>query len=481
MKLLKWLHKFLKLGVTPQLNSSEKRDVIFTNQVIFFLLCGAVFISIVENIAGCFYRSLVPAISFFFILTATYSQIKKKYQLSKILALFFPFMGAILSTILFGPLAKTQFYLGGTLILGLVLFQGLKKQTIVFFIHLFSIACIQVWVIKHEPLFENQDSFYLGVFNLLFLSLCVFTTLAQFTNNYHRYEEKINELLHSVQLQSSELQLQNNQIELQKNRLVEINDSLHKEMAEKEEMQKKLMSSNEELERFAYVASHDLKEPLRTIGSFTQILQRHLEPKSSPEIKEYFYFVVDGVKRMSYLLDDLLALSRLNREFNIRSINLNNIIEVINLNLRDLIIKKDGQLIVGKLPIIIGNKTQITQLFQNLISNAFKFKGEQPAIVKISCEENDSHFQFKIQDNGIGISPKFQKQIFIIFKRLHTRDKYEGTGIGLAICKKVVENHGGKIWLESEEGVGTTMFFTIQKQNKELMDTEKQRELVDVN
>ena len=110
-----------------------------------------------------------------------------------------------------------------------------------------------------------------------------------------------------------------------------------------------------------------------------------------------------------------------------------------------------------------ANKTQISQLFQNLISNGFKFKGNQPAIVEITSRELENHYEFQIKDNGIGISPKYQEQIFIIFKRLHTRDKYEGTGIGLAICKKVVKNHSGKIWLESEEGVGTTVYFTIEK------------------
>ena len=153
--------------------------------------------------------------------------------------------------------------------------------------------------------------------------------------------------------------------------------------------------------------------------------------------------------------------------------------EVINLNLRNLISKNEGQLIIGDLPNIIGNKTQISQLFQNLISNGFKFKGEKPAIVEVSSRELAHHYEFQIKDNGIGISPKYQEQIFIIFKRLHTRDKYEGTGIGLAICKKVVKNHGGEIWLASEEGAGTTIFFTIEKAKTPQKPQKNKRSLVE--
>jgi len=477
MNILKRFNHIFTLGIRPEHGSAEKRDIIFTNQAISVLLFSSICIALANLVAGCFLRISVPVVTFLCLLSSLHLQSNYKYNTAKFLAILFPFLAAIFSTVLFGHLAKTQFYLGSTLVLAIILFHDAKSHLVIFGVHFLAIFIVQYWVLNYEPVFEYQDSFYLSIFHLVFIAFCIYLTLTQFKVHYHRYESKVGELFRSIEEKSTALKLQNRQIAEQSIRLKETNDILQKEINEKAIIQKQLLNSNEELERFAYVASHDLKEPLRTIGSFTQILHRQLEPQSDAETKEYFHFVIDGVKRMSFLLDDLLALSRLNREFTTAPINLNNILEVINLNLRNLISKNEGQLIVEDLPKIIGNKTQISQLFQNLISNGFKFKGEDPAIVKVSCKELDNHYEFQIKDNGIGISPKYQEQIFIIFKRLHTRDKYEGTGIGLAICKKVVKNHEGEIWLESAEGAGTTIYFTIAKQGKKAETIVNQRSL----
>lgn len=467
MKMLSRFNYIFTLGVKQEQSSTEKRDIIFTNQAIFVLLFSSFCITLANIVAGCYLRVSVPLITFFCLLSTLYFQANSKYNNAKFLAILFPFLAAILSPVLFGPLAKTQFYLGATLVLAIILFHNIKAHIKIFAVHFLGIVLLKYWIDNRFPVFENQDAANLSNFHLAFVAFCIYLTLTQFKVHYLKYENKVNELFLSVQKQSSELKLQNMQIEQQSARLIEVNKSLNREIIEKESVQQQLLNSNEELERFAYVASHDLKEPLRTIGSFTQILQKQLEPQAPPETKEYFHFVIDGVKRMSYLLEDLLALSRLNREFQMGPINLNNILEVVNLNLRNLITENEGKLIVGEMPTITGNKTQISQLFQNLISNGFKFKGEEPSLVEVSCKEIEGFYEFQIKDNGIGISKKYQEQIFIIFKRLHTRDKYEGTGIGLAICKKVIKNHSGQIWIESAEGAGTTMYFTIAKQEED--------------
>ncbi len=224
-----------------------------------------------------------------------------------------------------------------------------------------------------------------------------------------------------------------------------------------------LASSNSELEQFAYVASHDLQEPLRMITSFTQLLVSRYRGNLDTDADEFIHFIADGAKRMSSLINDLLEYSRVGtRGRPLSPIDCSTVFELACTNLRVAIEEAGATITSDPLPKVMGDEIQLLQLFQNLIGNAVKFRGEQPVKVHVGVERQKGNWLFRISDNGIGIEPQHVERVFIIFQRLHNRSQYAGTGIGLAICKKIVERHGGRIWVESEPGAGATFCFLLQ-------------------
>ena len=225
-----------------------------------------------------------------------------------------------------------------------------------------------------------------------------------------------------------------------------------------------LHRSNTELEQFAYIASHDLQEPLRTVASFTQLLQSRYQDKLDDEANEFINFAVDGATRMQGLINNLLTFSRIGTKgISFNPTDMNIVLENVLANIRQSTIEADAEITNDPLPVIIANDPQMTQILQNLISNAIKFRGKSSIHIHVSGENQPDKWVFSVRDNGIGIEPKHFEHIFIIFQRLHKRDEYEGTGIGLAVCKRIIHRHGGKIWVESELGKGSTFYFSIPK------------------
>jgi len=223
-----------------------------------------------------------------------------------------------------------------------------------------------------------------------------------------------------------------------------------------------LARSNKELEQFAYVASHDLQEPLRMVTSFVQLLARQYEGKLDEEADQYIHEIVEGAARMRALILDLLAYSRVDSAGSpLIELDSGKALDQTLSNLEVTLKENKAVVSRGRLPRIKGDFNQVVQLFQNLIGNAIKFHGSETPEIRVEAEERGGEWVFTVQDNGIGLEPQYGEQIFEIFKRLHSRSEYPGTGIGLAICKKVVTRHGGRIWVESEPGKGSTFCWTF--------------------
>jgi signal transduction histidine kinase len=223
-----------------------------------------------------------------------------------------------------------------------------------------------------------------------------------------------------------------------------------------------LARSNSDLEQFASVVSHDLQEPLRTVTGFVQLLQKKYQGQLDSDADQYITFAVDGAKRMETLIRDLLSYSRIGaRGKEPAPVDAGAALRQALDNLQTSIGESAAEITHGQLPTIHADGTQLAQLFQNLIGNALKFRGEAPPRIHINADREDSVRHFSVRDNGIGIDAKHQERIFLIFQRLHSRQQYPGTGIGLAICKRIVDRHGGRIWVESEPGQGATFHFTI--------------------
>ncbi|SEH13105.1 His Kinase A (phospho-acceptor) domain-containing protein [Natronorubrum sediminis] len=224
----------------------------------------------------------------------------------------------------------------------------------------------------------------------------------------------------------------------------------------------RLKESNKSLEQFAYAASHDLQEPLRMISSYLQLIEQRYGNELDEEVDEFLDFAIDGANRMRGMIDGLLEYSRIDTEGGqLTETELNDVLEDVQADLQMKIDEHDAAITSDSLPRIEGDPDQLRQLFQNLLSNAIEYSGDEQPEVAVEAERSGTEWQISVTDDGIGIDPDDQERIFEVFQRLHSHDEYAGTGIGLALCKRIVKRHGGRIWVDSEPGEGSTFTFTL--------------------
>jgi len=329
---------------------------------------------------------------------------------------------------------------------------------------------------ENELLEKNKEISSLRSIALLGLSLGLILILLVsyfYYQNQRRYNKILEDKTKHIELQNKQLENVNKQLEEINISQKSFNDVLATKNLQIKQQNKQLEDTNEELKQFAYVASHDLKEPLRMISSYTSLIQRRYVKNLDEGAKEFMGYIVDATHRMNNLLEDLLSYSRISTHNQQRErVDMNEMLEGVLANLRLSVQQKGAKIHIEDLPKVKVSRSQMGQLYQNLISNALKFSDEDHPEISITSRKNGKMHIFGVKDNGIGIEPEHQQKIFEMFSRLHTREEYEGTGIGLATCKKIVERHGGSIWVESEKNDGATFYFTLPFDKKPSLSSE---------
>lgn len=352
------------------------------------------------------------------------------------------------------PAIRYRIYLNMASLLGLCLVNMafFRQKSIIFFycvvfeVVLFSHSFVIYYNLKEIP---GMTAFVWQHFGTVFVGLIALTAIGSWLFDY------VNALFEENAQYAKMIEQQNEQLE--------------KMVSERTGA---LLRSNESLAEFAHIVSHDLKEPLRTISGFVSLISRYLEKQGlmQDEIEEYVAYIKGGTHQMDALINDVLAYSKLNTQEKVFApVDMTQVIGNVNRTLAKSIYESEAHIKLNSITAIHGDKLQMEQLFQNLISNAIKYRKDDGELrIQIGCTQHGNMMKYYVRDNGIGIAQEHFDKVFQAFKRLHSKVEYEGTGVGLAICKRIVDIHGGNLWVESEEGIGTTFYFTLPKAQTEM-------------
>ncbi len=446
-RMLHLLNKIAVLGFQDGLSYSEERRIALLNQVtlmamfgVFFKLLNEVYLSDFVGSAICLSSLCLLGITLFF-------QHLGKYKIAR---RYFTLQGvgiALTLILLFGRDFGGEFIIFALFLMVNIFFEKLKERVIFFLLVLGGYAVIQLYFsYGGEPLLKNNLSESTFYYVFTFSSIAILIMSVMFINENQAIKEKSVKLLESLK---------------------EKHEELSKNQAEMVVQNNKLETANIELEKFAYVASHDLKTPLRNVNSFLNLLDRRLPKDAKPELREYIEIASSNAQHMYNLIQDILEYSRINNggRVEFKETNLYDLMKRVIFNLQDMMNSRGVKIQIQKLPNIVCNDSQMILLFQNLISNGIKYNESVEPTIRISSEvDGDDHLIY-VTDNGIGIEQKYYDRVFEMFSRLHTQGEYDGSGIGLAICKKIVVHNGGELTLDSQNGKGTTFTIRLPKEN----------------
>ena len=438
--------KWTGIGVSVTQTLAQNKQVRLLNQIVSILLFGVLF-RLVMDIMDADWQgvTVLTIMSSCFLLTFIFQYFKYfKIAKSYFVTIFVLLMTAMV--MIMGRELGAEFGFFTSVIMVLTFFDNRKNRAI-FFIGTIICYAISQWYIANydSPL---SSSLTPASFHFMFLAngICTVLMTQAFVNQNEAFSKQTLELLEDVK---------------------EKNKSLKSQQSHIANQNKRLESTNKELERFAFVASHDLKTPLRNINSFLQLIKRRLKKRKTEneEVIEYLEFATKSAQQMHYLIEDILEYSRLNKKgLQAENTDLNELVDEIKDNLKAFFTDENAIIEVDNLPTIYGVKSQLRLLFQNLIENAIKYNEQISPLIQIECIDLGAEYQISVTDNGIGIEAQYSKQIFEMFTRLHNQEHYQGSGVGLAICQKIANHHGGFIELESELGQGSTFKIHFPKQ-----------------